>query len=392
MESPQAQLCDFCSRWFSHRKLFPLSIDDIRYQQTLRRLEEIRDETQCPLCTLILSSLSTDPQVLELTCEVPTYVHFEPYIYGTIGAEAFGAEKTTIARIWFALIVGRNDWSHDRDGTIYGHGVQVSGERVESKDKQLLLGRKIGSTCVDQALLLSWLSLCTNQHGHDCTPAPFGFDPGFALRLIDVKRRCVVDPPPHPRYVALSYVWGNSVQVTLEEKHYLRLRKEGGLSDDYADIGTTIKDAMYLCEQLGEHYLWVDGLCIKQDDEEDRARQICSMNQIYSCAAFTIVVSACIHSPVALDCNDLNIFQGCWRRQCLRPSSRRAREFTFGNSARSRDSRSAPHDHPKAFFSLGLQEQVELKGMDIPREDSVQAPLDIYSLPNFFPMRSGYLL
>ncbi|KAF6236120.1 hypothetical protein HO173_005748 [Letharia columbiana] len=291
MESPQAQLCDFCSRWFSHRKLFPLSIDDIRYQQTLRRLEEIRDETQCPLCTLILSSLSTDPQVLELTCEVPTYVHFEPYIYGTIGAEAFGAEKTTIARIWFALIVGRNDWSHDRDGTIYGHGVQVSGERVESKDKQLLLGRKIGSTCVDQALLLSWLSLCTNQHGHDCTPAPFGFDPGFALRLIDVKRRCVVDPPPHPRYVALSYVWGNSVQVTLEEKHYLRLRKEGGLSDDYADIGTTIKDAMYLCEQLGEHYLWVDGLCIKQDDEEDRARQICSMNQIYSCAAFTIVAA-----------------------------------------------------------------------------------------------------
>ena len=100
--------------------------------------------------------------------------------------------------------------------------------------------------------------------------------------------------------MALSYVWGNSVQVTLEEKHALRLRTEGGLSDRYADIGTTIKDAMYLCERIGEQYLWVDGLCIKQDDEEDKARQISNMNQIYSCAFLTIVVSH-MHSFVAED-------------------------------------------------------------------------------------------
>lgn len=81
--------------------------------------------------------------------------------------------------------------------------------------------------------------------------------------------------------------------MTLEEKDHPRLRKQRGLSDGYADIGTAIKDAMYLCEQLGEQYLWVDGSCIKQDDDENRARQICSMNQIYSCALFTIVVSPC---------------------------------------------------------------------------------------------------
>ena len=300
MESPQAQLCAFCARWFSHRKLFPHSIDDIQHKQTLRRLEEIRENTQCRLCTLILSSFSSDPQVRELTCEVPTYVHLQPTIVGTVGTEAVGADKKTIARIWFTLFVGGKSWSNDRNGTVWAHGIQVSAERVENQDQRLLLGRKIDSTCVDQALLLSWLSLCKDQHGHDCTPAPFRSNPGFALRLIDVKRRCVVDPPPHPRYVALSYVWGNSVQVTLEEKHYSRLQKEGGLSDSYADIGTTIKDAMYLCEQLGEQYLWVDGLCIKQDDEEDRARQICSMNQIYSSAVLTIVISPCTDSPVAL--------------------------------------------------------------------------------------------
>lgn len=314
METPHTQLCAFCARWFSHRKLFPLSIDDIQFKQTLRRLEEVRGNTQCPLCTLILSSLSNDPQVRELNCEVPTYVHISPDIYGTIGTDAVGAEKTIVARIWISLIVNGKSWTKDRNGTIYGHGIQVSGEHIENKDKRLLLGRTIGSTCVDKALLLSWLSLCTDQHGHECTPAPFAIHPGYTLRLIDVKRRCVVDPPPHPRYVALSYVWGNSAQVALGDRHSPRLRKEGGLSDGYADIGTTIKDAMYLCEQLGERYLWVDSLCIKQDDEEDRGRQIRSMNQIYSCAVFTIAVSPYHYLPMASDYNDINIFQGSWRR------------------------------------------------------------------------------
>lgn len=301
MEAPQAQLCEFCGRWFSHRKLLPLSIDDLRFKQGLRKLQEIRENTQCPLCTLILLSFSNDPQVRELTCDVPTYVHMSPEIYGAMSTDAIGPGETTVARIWLTIITDTgNTWSSDRNGTVWAHGIQLSAERIEHKDKKLLLGRRIGSTCVDQALLLSWLSLCMDEHGQDCTPSPFGFNPSFTLRLIDVKRRCVVDPPPHPRYVALSYVWGNSVQVTLKETHYERLRKEEGLSDGYADIGTTIKDAMYLCEQLGAQYLWVDGLCIKQDDEEDKVRQICSMNQIYSCALFTIVVSSRYDDMVAL--------------------------------------------------------------------------------------------
>ena len=274
-------------------------MDDITFRMTMRRLEELRENTQCRLCTLILSSLSSDPQVRELTCEVPTYVYFDPHIHGTVGTEAFNTGKTMIARMWFSVIVNRETWSNKRNGTVWAHGIQLSAERVKEKDKRLLLGRKIGSKCVDQDLLRSWLSLCTDQHRDDCTPSPFEFSPRFTLRLIDVKRRCIVEPPPCPRYVALSYVWGNSTQVTLEEKYAPRLRKDGGLCDGYADIGTTIKDAMYLCEQLGEQYLWVDGLCIKQDDEVDKARQICSMNQIYSCAVFTIVVSTSFYFPVA---------------------------------------------------------------------------------------------
>ena len=306
MGNLQDQLCGFCTRWFSHKVLFPSSMDNLTLPATMRRLEEVRENTWCRFCALTLSSLSSDPQVRELTCEVPTYVHFSSRVHGTVGTEADGTGKILIARIWFSVIVNGETWSSERNGTLLAHGIQVSAEREDDKDKRLLLGRKMSSTCVNKALLLSWLSLCTDQHGPGCIPEMFESSPRFTLRLIDVKRRCVIDPPPHPRYVALSYVWGDSIQVTLEEEYAPRLRKEGGLSDGYADIGTTIKDAMYLCEQLGEQYLWVDGLCIKQDDEVDKARQICSMNQIYSCAAFTIVVSSSLQFPVAEDLDDIN--------------------------------------------------------------------------------------
>ena len=131
----QAQLCGFCSRWFSHTKLFPRTIEDIRNKNTLRRLEEIRANTQCPLCTMILSSLSNDPQVQGLTCEAPTYVHYDPSMYGTVETRGPGAEKKMVARIWFTVIVDGVTLSSNRNGTVWAHGIQVSGERVENKEK-----------------------------------------------------------------------------------------------------------------------------------------------------------------------------------------------------------------------------------------------------------------
>ena len=71
-----------------------------------------------------------------------------------------------------------------------------------------------------------------------------------------------------------------------------RFTLDGGLSDDQPDITRTLKDAMYLCELLGQRYLWVDTLCIKQDSNEDKGQQIENMGLVYSCAELTIVSAA----------------------------------------------------------------------------------------------------
>ena len=71
-----------------------------------------------------------------------------------------------------------------------------------------------------------------------------------------------------------------------------RFTADGGLSDDQPDITRTLKDAIYLCELLGQRYLWVDTLCIKQDSNEDKGQQIENMGLVYSCAELTIVSAA----------------------------------------------------------------------------------------------------
>jgi hypothetical protein len=49
---------------------------------------------------------------------------------------------------------------------------------------------------------------------------------------------------------------------------------------------------MTVTKSLGYEYLWVDMLCIDQQSEEDKHRQIAIMDQIYRSADLTIIVAA----------------------------------------------------------------------------------------------------
>ncbi len=78
------------------------------------------------------------------------------------------------------------------------------------------------------------------------------------------------------KYVALSYVWGNSASPipssTLEVHQLPRL----------------IQDAVFLTLSIGFKFLWVDRYCVSTDEETRRA-QIYSMDQVYSHAEMTVV-------------------------------------------------------------------------------------------------------
>ena len=116
-------------------------------------------------------------------------------------------------------------------------------------------------------------------------------EPAF---VVDVIHSCLVDTLPQCRYIALSYVWGRAAVF----KHLLEnsqdLRKTGSFR--LLPIPATIRDAMSLVHAIGERYLWVDSLCIVQDDLKMQQSEIMRMGSIYSSALFTIIAAAGDHA------------------------------------------------------------------------------------------------
>ena len=72
--------------------------------------------------------------------------------------------------------------------------------------------------------------------------------------------------------MALSCTWGNVVSCQLLTSNEKDLAEAGSLSK--FDLPKTIVDGIELTQLLGLRYLWVDALCIRQDDDSDKRYQI----------------------------------------------------------------------------------------------------------------------
>jgi hypothetical protein len=144
-----------------------------------------------------------------------------------------------------------------------------------------------------------WKTLCEERHqGHPRSPCRGRQNSALiaddvtnqvaGLRVIDVQNKCVVEYDWHGMepYCALSYVWGTRPFLTLNKMNEAALRKRNSLSS--IPLPDTIADAIDVVEQMGDKYLWVDSLCIVQDDESDQKRFI-RMGTIYGQADLTII-------------------------------------------------------------------------------------------------------
>ncbi|OTB06646.1 hypothetical protein M426DRAFT_29210, partial [Hypoxylon sp. CI-4A] len=85
-------------------------------------------------------------------------------------------------------------------------------------------------------------------------------------------------------YVTLSYVWGARQDYILT-KGTLETMLVGL---DVDRIPRSVAEAMEVTKQLGFRYIWVDALCIIQDSQEDKLRELPMMAKIYQHSAMTI--------------------------------------------------------------------------------------------------------
>ncbi|KAL9063781.1 MAG: hypothetical protein Q9161_009279 [Pseudevernia consocians] len=177
---------------------------------------------------------------------------------------------------------------------------QLKADGEPSQFWKTLRNGRLRSPICEPDILRTWLSKCESSHSMCWWTGP---KPSLRLRLFDIRFRCVrqfqISSDNTVRYVALSYVWGSQAQrLTLSRANHKVLSKKGAINLD--DISRTISDAAIVVDMLGERYLWVDALCILQDDQDDLAEQIPVMGQIYVRSLVTIMAAASIDSNSGL--------------------------------------------------------------------------------------------
>ena len=144
------------------------------------------------------------------------------------------------------------------------------------------------------AMYQAWISRCIDEHP-DCVAPDSSVGPQRILDLRGdsppaehgLKLREIGGCAPGP-YVALSYCWGGvkPLMTTQASRH----QHETAIA--FGNLPQTYKDAVWLVRTLGIEYLWIDSLCITQDDQEEWQSESARMGMIYSNAYFVLVAAS----------------------------------------------------------------------------------------------------
>ncbi|KAI0431138.1 heterokaryon incompatibility protein-domain-containing protein [Xylaria sp. FL1042] len=90
-------------------------------------------------------------------------------------------------------------------------------------------------------------------------------------------------------YCTLSYCWGKQIDPSwITTKSNLQHRQVGF---DRSELPPTLYDATFIAQQLGLRYIWIDAICIVQDDNDDWVREGSKMAGIYRGSQLTIAVA-----------------------------------------------------------------------------------------------------
>jgi hypothetical protein len=83
----------------------------------------------------------------------------------------------------------------------------------------------------------------------------------------------------HQKYEALSYVWGQAPR-----EDYIKVQKEDGFYS--LDVTRTLSSALRaLRPKRHLRILWIDAICINQEDWEEKSQQVANMRKIYGMAS-----------------------------------------------------------------------------------------------------------
>jgi hypothetical protein len=160
-------------------------------------------------------------------------------------------------------------------------------------------------------VIRAWLAECLHSHKRDLIPGHYTVDHRHAAvacpthstdtayvaaRLLKITSSHVFALPASEvtePYATLSYSWGEGPQWPWGPQETARQSLDAMVRQGLCrkSLPKTINDAVLVAEQLGLKYLWVDALCILQDDK-DFLKESVKMGTIYA-QAFVNLAASC---------------------------------------------------------------------------------------------------
>lgn len=140
------------------------------------------------------------------------------------------------------------------------------------------------------AKVQEWLDICQKSH-KSCepqTPSPSM----LPKRVLDVSLPQVRLYETHNepgRYVCLSHCWGDTRPACRTTSMTFKANQRG---IDWEAIPATFRDSIDFTRRLGLQYIWIDSICIFQDDAQDWGEQSALMANIYENAYVTLCAIA----------------------------------------------------------------------------------------------------
>ena len=138
----------------------------------------------------------------------------------------------------------------------------------------------------------NWIQECESTHP-DCEVHKSPFLPTRVLDVgapnTDGSIKLVLGHEFAAQYIALSYCWGDPNAMIKTTKASLPSQRQG---IPWSSFPKTFQDAIILTRAFGIRYLWIDALCILQDNVEDWERESARMARIYSDSFLTLAATA----------------------------------------------------------------------------------------------------
>ncbi|KAF2663339.1 HET-domain-containing protein [Microthyrium microscopicum] len=250
---------------------------------TKKELE--RSATDCHMCILLLKSVEefnespekeTTSTETELTLLIQDRRPIGAYPASKLELELLGAPIKKSNRI---CVDGRS-WSGN---TSSDHGCFTS-KQTDTQDIFNWAGHRIGE--------------CSRKHRRcDNAFVPEALRNYLPLRLLDVgietdatislKLGSELNEGTSKAYIALSHCWGEAVNLTLTKSNL------GSMAIiNESDLTKNFQDAIKITRALKLRHLWIDSLCIVQDDNTEWESQSANMGLVYANAQCVISASA----------------------------------------------------------------------------------------------------